>query len=57
MMPYTCDEQFVEHIAMNMVLNRLELGSIDGYADQPKDRVRWEDRGLQDWDVEAVEVK
>jgi hypothetical protein len=56
MFPFKRDDQFVAHIAQNMVINQIGLGSIDGYADQPKERVAWKDLGLQDWDVEAVEV-
>ena len=53
---YTRDEEFVEHIAYNMVINGTKLESIDGYADQPKERVQMS-RGSPEWDVEATEIK
>ena len=56
MFPYKRDEEFVEHIAYNMVINETRLESIDGYADQPKERVRIEDI-RPEWDIEATEIK
>ena len=54
MFQYTRDEQFVEHIAYNMVLNELKLESVDGFADQSKERVKLE--SWPDWNVEAEEI-
>jgi hypothetical protein len=57
MFPFKRDEQFVEHIAYNMVLNDLKLGSIDGYADQPERFVAVMRGPLAaDWDTEAEEI-
>ncbi len=54
----TRDEEFVEHIAYNMVLNDLKLENIDGYADQPKERVIVSRGPLAvDWTIEAEEIK
>lgn len=54
----TRDEQFVEHIAYNMVLNDLKLHSIDGYADQPERYVVVSHGPLAaDWEIEAEEIK
>lgn len=57
MFRYTRDEQFVEHIAGNMVINNLSLHSIDGYADQSEKRVRLRRPWLGEWDVEAEELQ
>ena len=54
---FTRDEQFVAHIAYNMVMNNLRLEEIDGYADQPEDRVNLVSGNPQDWEIEATEVK
>lgn len=54
MLQFTRDEQFVEHIAYNMVLNNLDLIQIDGYADQPKERAKV--LRVPDWEVEAEEI-
>lgn len=57
MLPYTRDEQFVEHIVYNMVLNDLKLNQIDGYSDQPRTRVVISRGPLAaDWDIEAHEI-
>lgn len=58
MLPYTRDEQFAEHIAFNMGINRIQLRSIDGYADQPAGSVVMPStRSRFDWEVEATEIK
>ena len=51
---FTTVEEFAQHIAYNMILNDLQLESIDGYADQPKERVKI--IRVPDWDVEAEEM-
>ena len=57
MYPFTRDEQFVEHIAYNM-MNGTRLRNIDGYANQPEERVQMERFGaMSDWNIEAVELK
>lgn len=56
MMHYTTDEQFVEHIAYNMVVNNLPLHSIDGYADQPEERVALQERAPE-WEMDVSEVE
>lgn len=57
MMAFTRDEEFVEHIAYNMVMNGLKLESIDGYADQPPERVKVTSGYAWDWLQGAEEVK
>lgn len=52
---FTRDEEFVEHIAFNTIINKTKLESIDGYADQPKGRIRF-DR-MPAWDISAREIK
>jgi len=57
MMPFKRDEEFVEHIAYNTVINNLRLEQIDGYADQPEERVRLVDVRQPHWEIEAEEVR
>ena len=56
MMPFERDEEFVEHIAYNTVINGLRLEQIDGYADQPEERVKI-DWSVHNWEIEASEAK
>lgn len=51
------DEEFVEHIAGNMIVNGLQLHSIDGYADQPKGYVKLGAPWLSDWAIDVKEIK
>lgn len=51
MYPLHTPEQIAEHIAYNMVVNDLQLTSMDGFADQKNEYA--EIQGEYDWDIEA----
>jgi|WetSurMetagenome_2_1015567.scaffolds.fasta_scaffold178080_2 hypothetical protein len=51
-------EDIAAHIAYNMVINKLRLSQMDGWADMPDSYARiisWPD--LDQWEIEAKEVK
>jgi hypothetical protein len=51
-------EDIARHIAYNMVINRLDLSQLDGWADQPNSNARmiyWPD--LDEYDMTAREIE
>ena len=56
--PLYTPEDIARHIAYNMVVNRLELSDLDGWADQPASNARvLEYPDLESYDMKAREIK
>ncbi len=49
-MPEYAPFEIAEHVIYNMVLNKLTLSQIDGFADQPDSNARLYG---EDWNIEA----
>ena len=53
------DDEIVEHVCYNLLVNRIPLSSMDGWADQPKDRAELivhDRRIIHGWDFDVQEI-